>query len=79
MTAQFTKAERKQVRELASTVHEAEAHALLESLDGAAASTSVRNCFLSFMSSINTSLASSGPPIRVYPTPWFWSVALASV
>jgi hypothetical protein len=33
MTAQFTKAERKQVRELASTVHEAEAHALLESLD----------------------------------------------
>ena len=33
MTSQFTKAERKQMRELASTVYEAEAHALLESLD----------------------------------------------
>ena len=30
---QFTKAERKQLRELAGTVYEAEAHALLEELD----------------------------------------------
>lgn len=33
MTVEFTKAERKQMRELASTVYEAEAHALLEKLD----------------------------------------------
>jgi hypothetical protein len=33
MTVEFTKAERKQMRELASTVYEAEAHQLLEELD----------------------------------------------
>jgi hypothetical protein len=33
MTVEFTKAERKQMRELASAVYEAEAHQLLEELD----------------------------------------------
>lgn len=33
MTVEFTKSERKQMRELASAVYEAEAHAMLEGLD----------------------------------------------
>ena len=75
MLVEFTKSERKQLRELATSVYEAEAHDLLQnstpnSAVRATASTRVLSFLVLFMSSTSSNRATFGQSIKASPMQW---------